>query len=255
MASPMSRAVKRMTTSAATNLASEPGGSAAAQAGKALAQKHAAPMSHADRRFASAPRSRWPCGRLTMRLRRRLSRKKRDGDERDDDERDADDDDVADVMASDALPSLGGLENGSFVHGKLLARNWRLALCKNALEVRPVPYHGENGFAMRDRRAREAQRRLLRKIDQRDAELRPLSAPEGARRLLQHDFKRRPDDRLKQMAAAGRPVAKPEHGVNMEARLAAIVDRNIADQAERFALLGDLDLSIVLRRGIEPADR
>ena len=56
------------------------------------------------------------------------------------------------------------------------------------------------------------------------------------------------------MAAAGRAVGEPKHDVDVKAGLAVIADGDVPDRTEHLALLIDLDLAVVLRSKVEPAD-
>src|SRR5438477_7181397 len=56
------------------------------------------------------------------------------------------------------------------------------------------------------------------------------------------------------MAAAGRTVRQSEHDVDMEAGLAVVAHRDVADRAQHLALLAYFDLPVTLRAKVEPAD-
>ena len=74
------------------------------------------------------------------------------------------------------------------------------------------------------------------------------------RRLDDGDFERRPHDALQEMAAARRAVLQAEHRMHVQAGLAVVADRDVAQQAQALALLVDLDRAVGLGAQVEPAD-
>jgi hypothetical protein len=104
------------------------------------------------------------------------------------------------------------------------------------------------------RAVRDALAARRRKIDQRTPEVRPLLSSKRCRDFGQDYFERRPHRARQQVTAAGRTVGEPKHDVDMEARLAVIADGYVPDRTENLALLIDLDLAVVFRSNVEPAD-
>src|SRR5918993_373900 len=90
-------------------------------------------------------------------------------------------------------------------------------------------------------------------INQRNAEFRPFSAPKPCRRLGQHHLERRAYGSLQQMAATGGTVRKAEHDMHVQAGLAVVSDRHIADGAQDLALLVNPDFLVSLGPDVEPA--
>jgi hypothetical protein len=68
-------------------------------------------------------------------------------------------------------------------------------------------------------------------IDQRNAELRPLPAPQPHWGFGQHDLQRRPYDAGEEMTAARRAVGQSQHDMDMQARAAVVAERDVADRA------------------------
>ncbi len=60
---------------------------------------------------------------------------------------------------------------------------------------------------------------------------------------------------FRKWAAAHRAVLHTEHGMHMQARLAVIAARDVAQQTQRLALLADLDRPVGLVLEVEQADR
>src|SRR5258707_6528881 len=91
-------------------------------------------------------------------------------------------------------------------------------------------------------------------VDQGDAEIGALAAAQMRGRLDDGDFQRRPHDPAQEMAAARRAVPQAHDGMHVQAGLAVVADRDVAQQAQAFALLVDLDRPVSPGPQIEPAD-
>lgn len=70
----------------------------------------------------------------------------------------------------------------------------------------------------------------------------------------QRDFQRWPNDAFKQVPASCGSVAQSEHRMDMQAGLAIVAQRDIADRAQHFALFVDRDFAVGLRFQVKPAD-
>jgi hypothetical protein len=62
------------------------------------------------------------------------------------------------------------------------------------------------------------------------------------------------DDAGEKVAATNRAVLQPKDRVKMQARIAIVASRNVAQQAQHLALLADFDRPVFLCGEIEPAD-
>src|SRR2546429_5327173 len=80
--------------------------------------------------------------------------------------------------------------------------------------------------------------RIEQGVDQREPGLWVVALPKLRRRFSEHEFKRWPDVRAKQVPANGRAVAPTEHNVRMDLWL-AFVDLDISDEREHLDLLLD----------------
>ncbi len=80
-----------------------------------------------------------------------------------------------------------------------------------------------------------------------------LAPPRLRRRLGEHDLQRRGDRAFQQVATTSRSVREPQHGVDVQARLASVPDRDIFDRAQDLALLLDGD-HLVITTSELPAD-
>src|ERR1700730_19247231 len=76
-------------------------------------------------------------------------------------------------------------------------------------------------------------------IDQRDPEIRALLATKVRRRFHDCDFKRGSDVTAEKVASPHAAVTKPEHRVEVQACLAVVSLRHVAEQTQYFALLID----------------
>jgi hypothetical protein len=91
-------------------------------------------------------------------------------------------------------------------------------------------------------------------INQSNTKIGPLPAMKVLSPLGDHDLKRRTHNALEEMATTDTAVLQAENGVKMKAGLAVIALRQIPEQAQDLALLGDGDNPICLGGEIEPAD-
>jgi hypothetical protein len=90
-------------------------------------------------------------------------------------------------------------------------------------------------------------------IYQRNPEICPLLATELRCRLDDRDLKRRSNGAGQKVPSPHTAVAKSEHGVNMQACLAIVALRYVAEQTQHFALLIDGNRTVSLGSEVEPS--
>src|ERR1700736_5586575 len=91
-------------------------------------------------------------------------------------------------------------------------------------------------------------------IYQRDPEICPLLATKLRRGLDDRDLKRGSNGTGEKGPTAHAAVAKAEHGVNMQACLAIVALRYVAEQTQHFALLIDGNRTVSLGSEVKPSD-
>jgi hypothetical protein len=91
-------------------------------------------------------------------------------------------------------------------------------------------------------------------IDESDPQICPLLAPKLSHRLDNRDLKRRSNVAAKEVTSPHAAVAQSEHSVEMQAGLAVVSLRDVAEQTQYLALLVDGDWIVSLGGEIEPPD-
>ena len=91
--------------------------------------------------------------------------------------------------------------------------------------------------------------------DQRETGRRVLDPPQVARGLGHQHLERRADLGGLQVAGERRPVAPAEHDVDVQRRVAGLVDADVAVQRGDLDLLVDRDVAVLLGVPVEPGER